>query len=72
MDDLEDFVLVIFMFVIDGFRRFWHMIIATVVVILIVWWIASIQSDAEQACRDKGGTPITSDSHVTCATGVIK
>lgn len=72
MDDLEGMIFVAYMFLVDGFRRFWHVIVATVVVIVIVWWIASIQSDAEQACRDKGGTPITSDSHVTCATGVIK
>lgn len=72
MDDLIDAVVIGFIFALDGIKRFRYTILATFVALGILFWIWSIQHNAEQACRDKGGVPISDEYDVKCATGLIK
>lgn len=69
---MEDEVALFFIFIMDGIRRWKYLIIATLVTLGILYWIVSMNNQAEQACRDKGGVPISTDNGVKCTSGLIK
>lgn len=71
-DEIADGLAVAFMFVVDGIKQFKYVIIATIIALVVVYWIWSINNDAEKACRNKGGVPISTDGGVKCAAGLIK
>ena len=68
----EDWVAVSFMFVMDALKKLKYMIVAAIICFGLLYLIWSKTNDAEQACRDKGGVPISSSDGVKCASGVIK
>jgi hypothetical protein len=72
MEDLVDVIAVGFMFLVDVIKRFKYLIIVTLIALGLMYWVWSVDNDAKQECRDKGGVPISADSGVKCATGVIK
>lgn len=71
--ELEDWIVLAFWFVIDGIRKFKYLVLATIIAVGLLIWVASITEGEKQACRDKGGVPIASeDGGVKCTAGLIK
>lgn len=72
MEELVDTIVVGFILAIDGIKRFRYTIIAVIVCLVVLFFVWKASHDAEQACRDKGGIPISTDYDTKCASELIK